>query len=44
MIVERVEKHSIGRMGTANEDAEACLFSASDKTSFITGINLLVDK
>lgn len=33
----------LGRMGTASELAEAILFLASDRSSFITGVNLPVD-
>lgn len=33
----------LGRLGTAEDVARACLFLASDAASFITGANLLVD-
>ena len=35
--------HPMGRMGKAEEVANAALFLASDESSFITGSNLLVD-
>jgi len=37
------ELHPMGRMGKAEEVANAALFLASDESSFITGSNLLVD-
>ena len=37
------EQHPIGRIGTAEEVAQAIIFLASDKASFITGISLPVD-
>ena len=37
------ELHPMGRMGKAEEGANAALFLASDESSFITGSNLLVD-
>ena len=37
------EKHSYGRLGEATEVAEACLFLASDKSSFINATYLPVD-
>ena len=37
------ELHPMGRMGKADEVANAALFLASDESSFITGSNLLVD-
>jgi len=43
MVKERVDRHPMKRMGTPEEVAEACLFLASDKSSFITGENLMVD-
>ena len=33
----------MGRLGKAEEVANAALFLASDESSFITGSNLLVD-
>ncbi|WP_232059378.1 SDR family NAD(P)-dependent oxidoreductase [Kineobactrum salinum] len=33
----------IGRMGTAEDMANACLFLLSDKASYITGTDLIVD-
>lgn len=38
-----VEHHPIGRLGTAEEQARAALFLASDESSFVTGSQLLVD-
>lgn len=35
--------HAMGRPGTADELAEAILFLASEKASFITGASLPVD-
>lgn len=35
--------HPIGRIGTVREIADAVLFAASDKASFMTGSNILVD-
>lgn len=35
--------HPIGRIGTVREIADAVLFVASDKASFMTGSNILVD-
>jgi len=35
--------HPIGRIGTADEVAEAVLWLASGKSSFVTGHSLLVD-
>ena len=37
------ELHPMGRMGKAEEVANAALFLASDESSFISGSNLLVD-
>lgn len=36
-------QHPVGRVGTPQDIAEACLFLASDKAGFITGSNLVVD-
>jgi 3-oxoacyl-[acyl-carrier protein] reductase len=33
----------IGRVGTTQDQANACLFLLSDKASFITGAELVVD-
>jgi len=33
----------LGRMGTGDEIADAVMFLASDQSSFITGVGLLVD-
>ena len=42
--LEYLEKrHPMGRMGTPEDIANACLFLASDESSFITGIALPVD-
>ena len=39
-----IERHiPIGRLGTTQDQANACLFLLSDKASFITGAELLVD-
>ena len=38
-----VAKHPLGRLGRANEVANAALFLASDEASFITGATLPVD-
>lgn len=38
-----IEKHPMGRLGTAEEVARAALFLASDEASFITGVALPVD-
>lgn len=40
---ERVAKVPLGRQGTAWDVANAAVFLASDESSFITGVNLLVD-
>lgn len=37
------KRHPMGRMGTPEDIAYACLFLASDESSFITGIALPVD-
>jgi 3-oxoacyl-[acyl-carrier protein] reductase len=33
----------LGRLGTPEDVANACLFLASDAAAFVTGANLLVD-
>ncbi len=38
-----VKQHPIGRLGRADEVANAVLFLASEKASFINGVSLLVD-
>ncbi len=40
---ELVKLHPIGRLGRAEEVADAVLFLASNRASFINGISLLVD-
>ncbi len=35
--------HALGRMGTADEVNGACVFLASDESSFVSGIDLAVD-
>lgn len=40
---EIIKAHPIGRLGRAEEVADAVLFLASDKATFINGISLLVD-
>lgn len=43
VIEESVAKHPIGRFAEPKEIADAVLYLASDKASFIVGANLLVD-
>jgi NAD(P)-dependent dehydrogenase (short-subunit alcohol dehydrogenase family) len=38
-----VAAHPLGRLGTAQDQAKAALFLASDESSFVTGHGLLVD-
>jgi len=38
-----INRHPIGRFGTAQEVAQAAFYLASDASSFVTGINLVVD-
>ena len=42
-ITMREKSIPLGRLGTANEVANAILFLASDEASFITGTELVVD-
>ena len=39
----QVEKNPMGRMGKASEIADAVVFLASDRASFVSGSNLVVD-
>lgn len=41
--LEDHSQHLVGRVGIPNDIAEACLFLASDKSSFITGQNFIID-
>jgi NAD(P)-dependent dehydrogenase (short-subunit alcohol dehydrogenase family) len=36
-------QHPVGRVGTPDDIAQACLYLASDKAGFITGQNLVID-
>ena len=38
-----LKEYPLGRFGLPEDVANACLFLASDQSSFITGINLPVD-
>jgi len=38
-----IDRQPMGRIGTANEMAEALVFLASDETAFMTGVALVVD-
>ena len=38
-----IERHPIGRFGKAEEVARGVLYLASDDSSFVTGINLIID-
>ena len=42
-IKEAIELHPMKRMGKPEEIADACIFLASEKSSFITGVTLPVD-
>ncbi len=37
------EQHPVGRVGHPTDIAEACLYLASDKSSFVTGQNIIID-
>ncbi len=39
----RASQCPLGRMGTAFDVAEAALFLASDRASYVTGTELLID-
>jgi len=43
MIERFVNRYPMGRLGTAEEVAHAALYLASDASSFVTGINLVID-
>ena len=43
MLEQLIGLHPIGRLGKADEVANAVVFLLSDEASFITGANLLVD-
>lgn len=43
VLEEIIKLHPIGRLGRAKEVADAVLFLASDKATFINGVSLLVD-
>ena len=38
-----INRHPIGRFGTAEEVAQAAYYLATDASSFVTGINLVID-
>jgi 3-oxoacyl-[acyl-carrier protein] reductase len=40
---EQLKQNPLGRMGKAEEVADACVFLASSKAGFVTGSNMLVD-
>ncbi|MGB5772420.1 MAG: SDR family oxidoreductase [Crocosphaera sp.] len=40
---EFIDKHPMGRVGTPEEVANAVIFLCSDKASFMTGENLVID-
>ena len=40
---QTVDAHAMRRLGTPDELAEAVVWLASDRASFVTGANLLVD-
>lgn len=40
---EQLKQNPLGRMGKAEEVADACVFLASERAGFVTGSNMLVD-
>lgn len=40
---EDLNQHPVGRVGTPNDIAEACLFLAGSEAGFITGTNVIID-
>lgn len=43
LIEKFIDRHPLGRFGTAEDVANGALYLASDVSSFITGINLVID-
>jgi NAD(P)-dependent dehydrogenase (short-subunit alcohol dehydrogenase family) len=40
---ERAEKYPVGRVGESEDIANGVLYLASEESSFVTGINLVLD-